>query len=838
MYVYVIKEFEAIDFPSLAATKNDFMKSSTKRSYGCRRHRTIVFLLVLFHFQSAVAQQNIKGLLTDNNSEPLYNANALLLNARDTSLVKGTMTDKSGHFFFNDVSTGKYLVSFSLIGFKQTHTPAFSIDTDEKDLGLIELKQEPTQLDQVIINKKLPLLEQRVDRLVVNVKNSIIASGNTALEILERSPGVTVNRQSNTIMMGGKDGVVIMINGKISHMPISAIVQMLAGMNAGNIEKIELITTPPASFDAEGNAGFINIILVNSSEMGTNGGYTMTAGYGQGIITNASINVNHRTKKLNLYGDYSFNRARLGQRFLNYRKIMSQGNAIESYTVNDREPVQRIHGFRLGLDYKVNKKTLVGVLFAGNDNRWSMEAKNQLSTFTNQQLDTFIKATNGEINYWKNLMGNANLHHTFSKGEVLSVDVDYLYYDLDNPNHYHNLYFDNNKNPVSEERIRISKVTPIKIVVGKADYSRNINEKISVETGVKLSVTSLYNDVKVENLSQREWITDQSLSAGYKLKEEIAAVYTVFNLVFNEKLNIKAGLRYEYTTTNLSTVKQEDIVDRQYGYFFPSIFITRKIDDDRSLNLSFTQRITRPTYKDIAPFVLFADPKIFFSGNPQLRPSISNTIKAGFTFKGNLFSISYSHDNNPIAQFQSKVDTVTNRQYITTENLKNMKTLSATIAIPLQIGERWNIQNNILAGWQQVNAFYRQADVRINQATYRITSTNSFTLPKEYSLEVGGFYQSPTFWGMAVLKPIGSVDIGAQKKFKKGSIRFNVNDVFNTIKYKPSLNIPSQNLITESQYLLYPRSFRLTYTRNFGNDELKANRSRATGSEEERRRAQ
>lgn len=381
-------------------------------------------------------------------------------------------------------------------------------------------------------------------------------------------------------------------------------------------------------------------------------------------------------------------------------------------------------------------------------------------------------------------------------------------------------------------------VTPIKITVGKADYSRKINEKFSIETGVKVSATRLGNDVRLESLSQNDWTTDEALSAQYKLKEDIGAVYTVLNITVDEKMHVKTGLRYEYTSTNVSTLKVTDIVDRRYGNLFPSIFLSRKMGENGSINLSYNQRITRPTYNDIAPFVLFADPKIFFSGNPQLRPSISNTFKVGYTLKNYLLSVSYSYDKNPIARFQSKVDPANNRQYITAENFKNMKTVSTTLAIPVKIAQWWDVQNNIITAWQQVNTVYNTAPVQVDQVNYRITSSSSFTLPKDFSLELSGFYQSASFWGAALLKPMGSLNFGVQKKFKKGSLRFNVNDALNTIKYKHSVNIPEQNLVTTSHYLLNFRTFRLTYSRNFGNDNLKAKRTRATGSEEERRRAQ
>ena len=274
-----------------------------------------LFLLSLA-FSNILAQSKVHGVVSDDKGKPIANATVLLLNHKDSSLIKGMLTNASGAYAFENVTAGKYRISSTHTGFKQVYSSSFDSDgLQNVEVGTLHFSEAEVELKEVTVTAKKPLFEQKIDRMVVNVANSITAAGSTALEVLERSPGIVVDRQNNSLSMNGKNGIVVMINGKINHMPISAVMQMLASMTADNIEKIELITTPPANFDAEGNAGYINIVLKENNLFGTNGSYSLTAGYSRGETTEASINFNHRKGRVNLFGDYSFSRIHSPQLF-------------------------------------------------------------------------------------------------------------------------------------------------------------------------------------------------------------------------------------------------------------------------------------------------------------------------------------------------------------------------------------------------------------------------------------------------------------------------------------------------------------------------------------------
>ncbi|MDQ3536117.1 MAG: TonB-dependent receptor, partial [Bacteroidota bacterium] len=236
-------------------------------------------------------------------------ANVLLLNSLDSTLVKGEITNRSGNFSLATDKGGKYLVAIKFIGYQDYYSKAFSLDAANPtiELGSIRAVENARELNAVLIEAVKPLFEQKIDRTVINVESSIAASGGSVLDILARSPGVTVDRMNKSVAMAGKQGVRIMINGKISQIPLEATIQMLEGMNADNIEKIELITTPPAKYEAEGDAGLINIVVKQQTDAGPNGNLSLFTGYGRKEKYGGNINFNSRSKKVNLYGDYSFN---------------------------------------------------------------------------------------------------------------------------------------------------------------------------------------------------------------------------------------------------------------------------------------------------------------------------------------------------------------------------------------------------------------------------------------------------------------------------------------------------------------------------------------------------
>lgn len=795
-------------------------------------------LLSLLFFCSYASAQRIQGSVLDTDGAPVAGATVLLQKAGDSSLVKGTVTGREGAFHFQGIGAGTYLVSASAANFRVVHSPSFTYTSGEdKALSTLQFTQKEVQLSNVTVTAQKPLYEQHQDRMIINVSSSVTGVGSTALDVLERSPGIIVDRQNNAISMNGKEGIVIMINGRVSRMPLSAVVQMLAGMNSSNIEKIELITTPPAQYEAEGNAGYVNLVLKVNNQYGTNGSYAATLGYGNGPVTSTSINFNHRAGRINLFGDYSVNRTAQGQDFRFYRKVMQGSTSLESFITSDRDPMVLFNNARIGLDYQLNKKTVIGALATGFYRHWTMDALNRSSILRDQRLDTLVHINNDEVNDLANYSANLNLLHNFTADEKLSLDVDYIYYRSDNPTDYLNAYFDGVGGSLFTQQTRSGKETPIRFWVSNADYSRKLGKKVNMDAGVKGSFSRFVNDVNVENLLQGAWVADKEFTARYNLEESILAAYSSFGISFNEKNSAKVGLRYEYTNSQLNTVTQKGIVDRQYGKLFPTVFFTHKLNEKNSVNLSYSRRITRPTFNDMAPFVLFVDPNTFFSGNPSLQPAISDGVKADYLYKSYIVSVGYTYETDPITNFSPRVDPVTNKQTLAAENQDSRMIVNAMISLPFKITQWWNMQNNLMGNAQELDAVYKGDRVRIKQKNFAARSVQSFKLPREFSVELSGFYRSAGLFGIYKSKAFGSMDLGAQKKFAKNrsTLRLAYDNVLNTLKFKPSVNLPEQNLVINGFLQFSYPTVRLTYTHNFGNDKLKGSRQRATSAEERER---
>jgi hypothetical protein len=810
-----------------------FMFSRKKRSLlriqSCLT--SLAFLAFILLSSSVFAQ--ISGKVVAPDGSPLSFANIILQNPGDSSMVKGEVANAEGMYNFKNVERGTYRIMASMVGHKKFYTSLINYEQGNLAVDVIQVEEEGKLLSEIVVKEQRPLFEQQMDKLVVNIENSITAAGGTALEILERSPGITVNRQSNTINIAGKQGVLVMMNGKVQRLPMQTVVQMLSGTNANTIEKIEIITNPSSKYDAQGDGGIINIVFKQNPDLGTNGSYSLSAGMGWREKYAGSFNLNHRTKKINIYADYSANINRTKQYFDFTRNVEGEYTATNSLRLGSDD----MHRASLGADFFLSDKTTIGFVASGFDSNWSMDATNDSHSSVQSDPTRNILLKNHEVNHWKNMVGNLNLRHTFKSGGLLTFDADFLYYNDNNPHRYDNAYDYPQEGTTSQEVIRISKKTPINMTVLKGDYEFKIG-KVKVETGVKSSFSRLSNKVLVERANGNMWEEDVTFSQDYKLKDDVLAGYVTLSGDLGTKTKIMTGLRTESTNMKITNANNERIFDLDFWSLFPTLFLSRKLNDSHTMQFSYGRRITRPSYEDIAPFVVFIDPYSYFSGNPKLKPTLTNNLQVNYLFKDFLVSLKYSLDKNYIANFQTRVDPETKKTFLYSENMNQVQTYNLNLSLPLTLTKWWKINTNANANYQVINTIYVEEKINLTRFAANINASNNFTIGGGFSAELSGFYSTPSLFGVTLLKDFGSVNIGLQKEFKNngGTLRLNGSDVLWTNIWRFETQNKALGIDQTGVIKFESRVVRLSYTRNFGRNSVKSGRGRSTASELERTR--
>lgn len=797
-------------------------------------------LLLTLCLSPIFAQNQIVGSVADAKNQPLPGASVLLLAAADSSLVKGQLTSGEGRFEFADVESGQFFLKVSMLGFADFLSEKFELGggQSKKDFSKIELAEEATTVAEVEVVAKKPLFQQKIDRVVVNVASSAVNAGSNALQVLQRSPGVLVNRQGGGISIAGKFGIIILINGKVSRMPPEAIVQMLEGTNADNIERIEIIHTPPANFDADGNAGIINIVLKQTADAGLNGGYSLAAGYGKREKWAANGFFNFRRGKMNLFGSHDYQFDHNPQIFTNYRGIMRDGYFLETDGSSKRAPDLGTHNGRLGADFQVSKKTVVGVVGTFFDRNWDMDAQNTIDYRTDGVLDSRVLMPTHELNRWQSATANANFSHEFDKSKTLTADVDYVFYKIHNPSKYQIERRLPDETLTDRSELRVSKDNPISIRVGKVDYVQNFGEHTRLETGAKFAASRFDNDVRVENrLPDEAWQVDSALTSRFKLREDVSAAYATVSFKISKKTDAKIGLRYEHTLTNLGSEDQPNVVDRNYGSWFPTVYLARTISEKQSINLSYSRRIARPGFTQLAPYLIFYDPTTSQSGNPALQPAFVDAVRASWQIGGITVSSEYNFETSSISDVPL-IDVATNTQVSRPENLGTRHNFFNFVAVPTPVKSWWQMRHTVYLVYQKFDFELEGTRGSIPSGFVALEHSQSFTLKKGWSADVSGFVVTENYFGLTKYRPFGNLSLGVRKHLGErwGDLSLNVNDLFLSNNFFGSVDQPELNLRVRNSFQQAERVFRISWSNKFGNRKLRDARQRERGAAEELRR--
>lgn len=815
--------------------------------------KKISFILCCI-FLPKTASGQISGSFATATGQAVPFANVILLKGTDTTLVKAALTNEKGAYLIENTPPGKYILRFSSMAFQTWQSPVFELTAQQntKDFGLQVVRQGAQQLGEIVIQAEKPLLQQQPEGMIVNVQSSLLTKGSTALAVLERSPGVMIDYRNNNIALNGKSGVTVMLNGKLIRMPMEQLVNLLNGMSADDIEKIELLSTPLSKYDAEGNAGMINIVLKKDKQQGTNGTLSLTGGYGYREKAAASISLSHNTSKINSYGSYSYNlnRSYSSIDILSYQDMPVFGGRMEVRGEDITRLRQNNHDVTLGLDVKPSTKTTIGANVTYNISRaTSINHPSAHYLLLPDSLLTFDGRID-RVNSWHNMVSSVYLEKEITPTSKLSFDIDYLHFKNYNPSQVYSSFLtengervDNNDSLFSPSQKGFAN-TLIQVGVIKADYSRQLNDRIKLETGIKGTYTGSKTLSRIESFVDGHWVRRPETINEMKMKEDIGAAYISVNMEITYSLSLTAGTRFEYAHTMMEDTRTgKNTVNRKLATLFPGIFLTQKLNERSGLQFSYTKRIARPSYNDLASFVAYSDPTAIYAGNPLLKPTITNNIKVGYNHDAYSFSLLFSRDDHPIARYQLSQSAAANVVFISPQNLAYQHNITFQATVPLKATNWWDMSYTITGGLRQFKADYTLQPVRKTYWGYSFNFTESFTLPKHFSAELTGWYNTPSYNGTVKMGSMGTLSAGIKKELKNnaGSIQLSVSDIFTTMKFHVYYGaITEEAFHIKNDIGIKPESayspiFKLSYSRPFGTGTFKSFRKEG-GAKDERDR--
>ncbi len=797
-----------------------------------------IVLMIIFGFTgSAQTSSIINGNVKDDKGKALSNVTVSLLSAKDSELVKAAVTDADGNYEIITAQKGNYILYFSSVAHNALYSNTFQLTQTEKyNAPTVSLFPAAAKLnDVVIVSARKPMVEVKADKTIFNVESSINSTGSNAMELLQKSPGVTVDNNDN-ISMKGKTGIKIYVDGKMMQLDSKDLAAYLKSINSNDIEAIEMISNPSAKYDASGNAGIINLRLKKNKKYGTNGNANAT--YIQGITPkgNGSVSLNYRDKKINIFSNLGGDIG-LRENTLNLYRLQAD-TIYDQHSVNRND--QQSANIKLGADYFINNKSTVGIMANGNfsDDKFTSNGNTIVTYNPTQTYVKTLQALNNNPGSRTNANFNINYRFADTSGTEINFDADHGLFRGSRHSYQPNNYLYPtvllNYNVINKNYTP----TDIDINTAKLDVEHKL-WKGKISYGVKYSNVKTNNTFDFYNVNGNVDIKNLEKSNAFVYNENVNAGYVNFNRTINSKWSIQTGLRIEQTNsegklTRADGIQQsDDDVKKDYVDLFPSAAITWTINTKHSLNLTYSKRIDRPSYQDLNPFENKLDELTYQKGNAFLRPQYTQSVELTHTFMGFLnTTVGYSR----VTDFATEVtDTVHNATYVQQRNLATQQILSFNIGAPTPIKKWWNGYFNFWYSYQMFDGAIDTNKVKINVPLYGAYLQQSFTLGKDYSAELSGWFNGPGIWGGTwKTKAQGALDFGVQKLFlqKKATVKISVTDFLGTMSPWRANNDFGGNII-HANGTWESKTLRLSLSYRFGNNQVKAARNRKTGLESE-----
>ncbi len=784
--------------------------------------KTIITFCLTLIFSGALFAQNstlkISGRATENG-KPLEFATATLHTA-DSATLSATTTGKNGQFELSAPRTGKYLVSISAVGFQTKWSAPIEAKASVAlpDLALVAVSNK---LNEVVVMGRKPLIEQKIDRMVVNVDASPANTGLTALEVLERTPGVSVDKDGN-ISLKGKSGVLILVDGKPTYLSNEEVSNLLRSLPSAQLDQLEIMTNPPAKYDAAGNAGVINIKTKKNKARGFNGSLTAGAGMGNKFRSTNSLNLNYRRDKFNFFTNYSYNYNGTYQD-MNISRRFSDAGTNETVSYFDQktkmEGARQANTLKMGVDFYATKKTTYGIVLTGLYNPG--ENNSEGITYIKdpaQEVQSQMNSTATMETLWKNAGINLNFRHQFdSTGRELSGDVDFLGYKNKGDQVLSSYFYDKNGQTSSPDEVMHSYMpSTIKIGSMKVDYVHPLRNKMKLEAGLKSSLVSTDNNAMYENLVDGEWVYDTHRSNQFKYTENINAAYVNASKELSKKWSGQLGLRLENTNGVGKQVTTGEEFDRKYTQLFPTAYVSYKSSEKNQFGLSYGRRIQRPSYQDMNPFYFYLDKYTFQVGNPYLKPQFSHNIDLTHTFKGFLTTtLNYTNTTDIIMQVLEQ-DDATNTTYVQLENIARQQQIGLSVSAGFPIAKWWNTNIYMNGFYNEFKGPVNGIDIKLSAPGFMTNIQNSFKFNKGWGAEVSGFFRSKSQEGVFTSQSMGQISFAASKNVMKGkgTVRLNLRDPFDLQQFRGSSQYGNVDVKIHNQW--DNRTVYASFTLRFG----------------------
>lgn len=799
----------------------------------------ILLLLTLVGLPLLCAGQNasLSGKLLEAGDAPAIFATVALYQTIDSSLVKVVTSDESGDFKLTNLTAGNYYLSATYVGYETLVLNTLDLTAGEdRLLGVFHFSSAVVGLQEIAVTATRSLLEVKADRTVFNIAGTINSAGSNAISLLRKAPGVVVGNNDEIAVLG-RSGVLLYVDGK--RLPLSGqeLSDYLRNLPAEQIDRIEIITSPGAKYEAEGNGGIIDIRLKRAENLGLNG--TLAASYGQGRYNQSNLTTTaaYRSKRISLYGNVGHSQGS------QYNTAVLR-NTLNGFSLEETENgLNKWSGFygRMGMDIFLGKEHTLGVLVSGGDfilPRRSINRNLIAGAANPSSIDSILVATNQVEILSKRSQINLNYRYEASTGQILNLDTDHASFNRDNLRQQANQYYDATESEnFSASNFRFQGPTTIDVSGIKLDVEQPLSfGRLSL--GGKLSRIDSKNAFLMYNVLGVEERLDDQQSSTFDYVESIQAAYISLSGKMAKKIDYSLGLRTEWTQLEgaigvFDPSLAEPPFTQKYRRWFPNAGLSWNINEKHMVGLRYGRRIARPFYALLSPFRNQLSPLTYSIGNPMLQPEQINNLELSYTLAQRYhLKLAYGLTINQITHVTRRGEENPLARSFSSDNSAQQRTLSLSLNVPLEITKGWTTTNNFSALRLTNSSSLASGEaLDIDALSYTLNHQSTFTLPYALKGELSGYFNGPGIRGGDVFraKTNWSLDVGLQRKFiqDKLMVRLSVSDLFFKAGWGGTATF--NGLISEVDTVWDSRRLNINLSYSFGNYKVKQ-RNRNTGT--------